>query len=85
MSCLLSPQAVSSTHIFPPPPNLTFHVFSYCVFAPHALEWARASSGRGAAWLDVGALSWVLKPTSALLLALLESLGGDLGPFTEPL
>lgn len=30
-----------------------------------------------------GALSWVPKPTSALLLALLESLGGDLGPFTE--
>lgn len=30
-----------------------------------------------------GALSWGLKPTSALLLALLESLGGDLGPFTE--
>lgn len=87
MSCLLSPKAISSTHISPTPhpPNLTFRVFSCCVFALHALEWARASSGRGTAWSGVGTLSWVLKPTSALLLALLESLGGDLGPFNEPL
>lgn len=49
----------------------------------HALEWAWASSGRGTAWSGVGALTWVLKPTSALLLVLLESLGGDLGPHTE--
>lgn len=87
VSCLLpAPYMLFLPHTCSPlipPPKLDFsHVFLVCVCSLMHV-WRQGFLFRRNSWSGVRALSWGLKPTSVLSLALLRSLCGDLGPFIE--